>query len=148
MSFYLWLKVFHIVFMVSAFSGIFYLPRLFVYHIESDNASTRDYLSKMENRLFRFTLLLLSIGIILGVAMGSQGTNFIVWFSQSWLILKVFITFLVIGYLVVCKKIMRQLSNNTCGWTSRSMRLFNEIPVILLLIAVIAAVFKLSLIHI
>ena len=142
MSFYLWLKVFHIVFMVSAFSGIFYLPRLFVYHIESDNASTRDYLSKMENRLFRFTLLLLSIGIILGVAMGSQGTNFIVWFSQSWLILKVFITFLVIGYIVVCKKIMRQLSNNTCGWTSRSMRLFNEIPVILLLIAVIAAVFK------
>ena len=142
MSFYLWLKVYHIVFMVSAFSGIFYLPRLFVYHIESDNASTRDYLSKMENRLFRFTLLLLSIGIILGVAMGSQGTNFIVWFSQSWLILKVFITFLVIGYLVVCKKIMRQLSNNTCGWTSRSMRLFNEIPVILLLIAVIAAVFK------
>jgi putative membrane protein len=142
MSFYLWLKVFHIVFMVSAFSGIFYLPRLFVYHIESDNASTRDYLSKMENRLFRFTLLLLSIGIILGVAMGSQGTNFIVWFSQSWLILKVFITFLVIGYLVVCKKIMRQLSNNTCGWTSRSMRLFNEIPVILLLIAVMAAVFK------
>ena len=142
MSFYLWLKVFHIVFMVSAFSGIFYLPRLFVYHIESDNASTRDYLSKMENRLFRFTLLLLSIGIILGIAMGSQGTNFIVWFSQSWLILKVFITFLVIGYLVVCKKIMRQLSNNTCGWTSRSMRLFNEIPVILLLIAVMAAVFK------
>ena len=142
MSFYLWLKVFHIVFMVSAFSGIFYLPRLFVYHIESDNASTRDYLSKMENRLFRFTLLLLSIGIILGVAMGSQGTNFIIWFSQSWLILKVFITFLVIGYLITCKKIMRQLLNNTCGWTSRSMRLFNEIPVILLLIAVIAAVFK------
>ena len=142
MSFYLWLKVFHIVFMVSAFSGIFYLPRLFVYHIESDNASTRDYLSKMENRLFRFTLLLLSIGIILGVAMGSQGTNFIVWFTQSWLILKVFITFLVIGYLIMCKKIMRQLSNNTCGWTSRSMRLFNEIPVILLLISVIAAVFK------
>ena len=142
MSFYLWLKVFHIVFMVSAFSGIFYLPRLFVYHIESDNASTRDYLSKMENRLFRFTLLLLSIGIILGVAMGSQGTNFIVWFSQSWLILKIFITFLVIGYLITCKKIMRQLLNNTCGWTSRSMRLFNEIPVILLLIAVIAAVFK------
>ena len=142
MSFYLWLKVFHIVFMVSAFSGIFYLPRLFVYHIESDNASTREYLSKMENRLFRFTLLLLSIGIILGVAMGSQGTNFIVWFSQSWLILKVFITFLVIGYLITCKKIMRQLLNNTCGWTSRSMRLFNEIPVILLLIAVIAAVFK------
>jgi len=142
MSFYLWLKVFHIVFMVSAFSGIFYLPRLFVYHIESDNASTRDYLSKMENRLFRFTLLLLSIGIILGVAMGSQVTNFIVWFSQSWLVLKVFITFLVIGYLIMCKKIMRQLSNNACGWTSRSMRLFNEIPVILLLIAVIAAVFK------
>ena len=142
MSFYLWLKVFHIVFMVSAFSGIFYLPRLFVYHIESDNASTREYLSKMENRLFRFTLLLLSIGIILGVAMGSQGTNFIVWFSQSWLILKVFITFLVIGYLITCKKIMRQLLNNSCGWTSRSMRLFNEIPVILLLIAVIAAVFK------
>jgi putative membrane protein len=128
--------------MVSAFSGIFYLPRLFVYHIESDNASTRDYLSKMENRLFRFTLLLLSIGLILGVAMGSQGTNFIVWFSQSWLILKVFVTFLVIGYLIMCKKIMQQLSNNSCGWTSRSMRLFNEIPVILLLIAVIAAVFK------
>ena len=142
MSFYLWLKVFHIVFMVSAFSGIFYLPRLFVYHIESDNSSTRDYLSKMEKRLFRFALLLLSIGIILGVAMGSQGTNFIVWFSQSWLILKVFITFLVIGYLITCKKIMRQLLNNTCVWTSRSMRLFNEIPVILLLIAVIAAVFK------
>tara|TARA_X000000368_G_C22774816_1_gene598804 strand:- start:145 stop:534 length:390 start_codon:yes stop_codon:yes gene_type:complete len=128
--------------MVSAFSGIFYLPRLFVYHIESDNASTRDYLSKMENRLFRFTLLLLSIGIIFGVAMGSQGTNFIVWFSQSWLILKVFVTLLVIGYLIMCKKIMRQLSNNTCSWTSRSMRLFNEIPVILLLVAVIAAVFK------
>ena len=142
MSFYLWLKVFHIVFMVSAFSGIFYLPRLFVYHIESDNASTRDYLSKMENRLFRFTLLLLSIGIILGVAMGSQGTNYIEWFSQSWLILKVFVTILVIGYLIMCQKIMRQLSNNTCRWTSRSMRLFNEIPVILLLIAVIAAVFK------
>tara|TARA_B100001248_G_scaffold262390_1_gene258025 strand:- start:983 stop:1414 length:432 start_codon:yes stop_codon:yes gene_type:complete len=142
MSFYLWLKVFHIVFMVSAFSGIFYLPRLFVYHIESDSASTRDYLSKMENRLFRFTLLLLSIGIILGVAMGSQGTNFIEWFSQSWLILKVFVTILVIGYLIMCQKIMRQLSNNTCRWTSRSMRLFNEIPVILLLIAVIAAVFK------
>ena len=139
---YLIIKSLHIISVITWMAGLLYLPRLFVYHIESDNASTRDYLSKMENRLFRFTLLLLSIGIILGVAMGSQGTNFIEWFSQSWLILKVFITFLVIGYLVMCKKIMRQLSNNTCGWTSRSMRLFNEIPVILLLIAVIAAVFK------
>ena len=142
MSFTYGLKYFILYLWFQLFLGFFTcLDSLFI-HIESDNASTRDYLSKMENRLFRFTLLLLSIGIILGVAMGSQGTNFIVWFSQSWLILKVFITFLVIGYLVMCKKIMRQLSNNTCGWTSRSMRLYNEIPVILLLIAVIAAVFK------
>ena len=67
MSLYLVFKVLHILFMVSWFAGIFYLPRLFVYHVESDNQNTKDQLAIMQTNLIRFITPLGLLALFFGL---------------------------------------------------------------------------------
>ncbi|MBT5507429.1 MAG: TIGR00701 family protein, partial [Flammeovirgaceae bacterium] len=70
MSLYLVFKVLHILFMVSWFAGIFYLPRLFVYHVESENQDTKDQLTTMQTNLIRFITPLGLLALLFGLMMG------------------------------------------------------------------------------
>ena len=142
MSLYLVFKVLHILFMVSWFAGIFYLPRLFVYHVESDNQNTKDQLAIMQTNLIRFITPLGLLALFFGLMMGFLGSDWVGFFSQNWIIAKSLLVLVLIFYQVFCLKILKDLDSNSHNWTSFKLRVFNEIPVLLLLGGIVAAVFK------
>ncbi|MBC8222877.1 MAG: CopD family protein [SAR86 cluster bacterium] len=142
MSLYLVFKVLHILFMVSWFAGIFYLPRLFVYHVESENQDTKDQLTTMQTNLIRFITPLGLLALLFGLMMGFLGSDWVGFFSQNWVIAKLFIVLLLILYQIFCWKILKDLSSHAHQWTGFKLRVFNELPVLLLLAGIVAAVFK------
>ncbi|MDA7699396.1 CopD family protein [Gammaproteobacteria bacterium] len=142
MNLYLIYKTLHILFMVSWFAGIFYLPRLFVYHVESESQDVQNQLSVMEKKLFKFITPLGILALIFGVLMGLLSSDFSVFFSQNWIVVKLLVVASLIGYQALCWKILKELALGDHHWTGFKLRLFNEAPVILLLIGIIAAVFK------
>ena len=142
MNLYLVFKVLHILFMVSWFAGIFYLPRLFVYHVESDDQNTKDQLTTMQTNLIRFITPLGLLALFFGLIMGLLGSDWIGFFSQNWIIAKLLIVLILIFYQIFCWKILKDLRSNSHNWTGFKLRVFNEMPVLLLLAGIIAAVFK------
>ena len=142
MNLYLVFKVLHILFMVSWFAGIFYLPRLFVYHVESDDQNTKDQLTTMQTNLIRFITPLGLLALFFGLMMGLLGSDWIGFFSQNWIIAKLLIVLILIFYQIFCLKILKDLRSNSHNWTGLKLRVFNEVPVLLLLAGIIAAVFK------
>ena len=142
MSLYLVFKVLHILFMVSWFAGIFYLPRLFVYHVESENQDTKDQLTTMQTNLIRFITPLGLLALLFGLMMGFLGSDWVGFFSQNWIVAKLFIVLLLILYQIFCWKILKDLSSHAHQWTGFKLRVFNELPVLLLLAGIVAAVFK------
>ena len=128
--------------MVSWFAGIFYLPRLFVYHVESEDQNTKDQLTIMQTNLIRFITPLGVLALFFGLMMGFLGSNWIGFFLQKWIIAKILIVLVLIFYQIFCLKILKDLSSNSHNWTGFKLRIFNEIPVLLLLGGIIAAVFK------
>ena len=142
MSLYLVFKVLHILFMVSWFAGIFYLPRLFVYHVESENQDTKDQLSIMQTNLIRFITPLGLLALLFGLMMGFLGSDWVGFFSQNWIVAKLFIVLLLISYQIFWWKILKDLRSDSHQWTGFKLRIFNELPVLLLLGGIVAAVFK------
>ena len=128
--------------MVSWFAGIFYLPRLFVYHVESDDQNTKDQLTIMQTNLIRFITPLGLLALFFGLIMGLLGSDWIGFFSQNWIIAKLLIVLILIFYQIFCWKILKDLRSNSHNWTGFKLRVFNEVPVLLLLAGIIAAVFK------
>ena len=142
MNLYLTYKTLHILFMVSWFAGIFYLPRLFVYHVESDSLEVKNQLSIMEKNLFKFITPLGILALIFGILMGLLSSNWSAFFAQDWIVAKIIVVFLLVSYQLMCWKIMQELPGDNHNWTGFKLRVFNEAPVILLLLGIIAAVFK------
>ena len=142
MDLYLTYKTLHILFMVSWFAGIFYLPRLFVYHVESDSLEVKNQLSIMEKNLFKFITPLGILALIFGILMGLLSSNWSAFFAQDWIVAKIIVVFLLVSYQLMCWKIMQELPGDNHNWTGFKLRVFNEAPVILLLLGIIAAVFK------
>jgi len=128
--------------MVSWFAGIFYLPRLFVYHVESENQDTKDQLTTMQTNLIRFITPLGLLALLFGLMMGFLGSDWVGFFSQNWIIAKLCIVLLLILYQIFCWKILKNLSSHAHQWTGFKLRVFNELPVLLLLAGIVAAVFK------
>ena len=128
--------------MVSWFAGIFYLPRLFVYHVESNDQNTKDQLTIMQTNLIRFITPLGLLALFFGLMMGLLGSDWIGFFSQNWIIAKLLIVLILIFYQIFCLKILKDLRSNSHNWTGFKLRVFNEVPVLLLLAGIIAAVFK------
>ena len=142
MDLYLIYKTLHILFMVSWFAGIFYLPRLFVYHVESDSLEVKNQLSIMEKNLFKFITPLGILALIFGIMMGLLSSNWSAFFSQDWIVAKIIVVSFLVSYQLMCWKIMQELRADNHNWTGFKLRVFNEAPVILLLLGIIAAVFK------
>jgi len=138
---YLWLKAFHIIFMVTWFAGLFYLPRLFVYHAMAEDAATREHLKLMERKLYRFVTPLM--WLMLGFGLWLIYLNGWNWFTvQSWLQIKLVLVAILIGYHFYCGKIVNVLRDDRNIKTHVFYRWFNEIPVLFLFAIVILAVIK------
>ena len=132
----LWLKVFHIVFVVSWFAGLFYLPRLFVYHCETTDAPGLERFAIMERRLFGLMSLAAVLAVICGLSMIGTAP---VYLTFGWMRLKLVLVAALIGYHLWCYALMRALIEGRNRHSHRWYRFFNEVPS-LLLIAIVALV--------
>ena len=143
----LWIKALHIVFVASWFAGLFYLPRIFVNLalVPSDSAAERARLLLMARKLYRFTLILSVPAVLLGLWLWlgyGIGRNMGEGAGQYWMHAKLVVVFLAIGYTHSCGSLLKRLENNSSKRSHVWFRWYNEVPVILLLIAVILVVVK------
>lgn len=138
---FLYIKAFHIIAMVCWFAGIFYLPRLFVYHAMSDDAVSQQRFIIMERRLYRGIMNPAMITTwTLGLSMAIMGWD--VYKNQGWLHAKIALVILLTLYHLSCGQYRTQLINNPKLKTHIFWRWFNEIPVFILIAVVILVIVK------
>lgn len=143
---YQWFKAFHIVGIVCWFAGMFYLPRLFVYHAEANEQPepARSILKAqyqiMEKRLYSIIMtpaMLLTIAMAIGLISTEPDV-----LKEPWLHVKLACVALLVGYHHLCRRIMKQFASDTCKMTGQQFRWFNEFPTVFFVIVVMLAVFK------
>lgn len=137
----LWLKAFHVFFMVAWFAGIFYLPRLFVNHAETDSQAVKDHLKGMERRLLYFVTPFAIFTVLLGVALiYSYGFDWFV--SSKWLHIKLVLVLFLLAYHGYCFILVKAFQNDENTRSGKFYRLFNELPVLVLLAIIILVYIK------
>ena len=137
----LWVKAFHIIFMVSWFAGLFYLPRLFVYHALCDDAPGQARFVVMERKLFWF----ITPWAVLTVFFGGWLLWDYAWVAYShtvWLHAKLLLTALLIAYHIYCGKHMLDFRHGRNRHSHVFYRWLNEAPVLVLSAIVILVVVK------
>jgi protoporphyrinogen IX oxidase len=143
---YQWFKSFHIVGFTVWFAGLFYLVRLFIYHVEANEqpeparSILKEQYQIMEQRLYSiittpgmFVTIAMAIGII------STEPEII---HERWLHIKISLVVLLIGYHHYCKSLMKKLKVDECKWSGQQLRAFNELPTLFLVAIVLLAIFK------
>lgn len=134
----LWVKALHVVFMVTWFAGLFYLPRLFVYHVQSADSVSTERFKVMERKLF---FGIMTPGAVLTVVSG--GWLWLGWgFSGGWLHAKLALVAVLIAYHAWCGKLLADLRHDRNTRTHVWFRWFNEFPVLILFAIVILVVVK------
>jgi protoporphyrinogen IX oxidase len=134
----LWLKAFHIVFVVTWFAGIFYLPRLFMYHAAATDTVSIERFQTMEERLFGIMTIGATLTLLFGVSMVSVAPGLL---QAGWLHAKLTLVLTLIAYHAWCYLLMRDLRNGRKR-SSTWYRVFNEVPSVLLIAIVVLAVVK------
>lgn len=135
------LKAIHIFFMVAWFAGIFYLPRLFVYHAMVDDKNSAELLKTMERRLLYFVTPFALFTLLTGIAL--IYTYGAAWLKHSgWLHAKLTLVTLLYVYHGYCFKLLKDFKNDQNTRSDKFYRVFNELPVLILLAVVFLAVTK------
>lgn len=135
----LWVKAFHIIFVVSWFAGLFYLPRIFVNlaMIPADSMAERDRLLLMGRKLYRFTMWIsvfaIAFGVWLWLGYGFRG---------GWLHVKLALVGILVAYHHYCGVLLRQFAQGRNRRSHTWFRVFNEIPVLALVAISILVVVK------
>lgn len=143
---YLWFKTLHIVGVVVWFAGLFYLVRLFIYHVEAQELAPelRDAFqgqyALMERRLAN---IITTPGMVVAVTM-AVGLLLVQpsWLQQGWMHAKLGFVAALLAYHWFCYRLMGQLQKGECRWNGRQLRALNELPTLLLIIVVMLVVFK------
>jgi putative membrane protein len=135
----LWVKSLHIIFMVTWFAGLFYLPRLFVYHALSSDAVSIQRFLVMERKLFWG---IMTPGAVLTIAFGLW--LWLGWFrgASGWLHVKIALVALLVGYHLWCLRLLRDFAAGRNTKSDRWFRWFNEVPTVILFATVILVVLK------
>jgi putative membrane protein len=134
----LWMKSLHIIFMVTWFAGLFYLPRLYVYHAEAKDKISNDRFKIMERKLFYGIMtpggiLTIFFGLLLIYNYPYQG---------QWLTYKLILVFFLIIYHLYCWKFLNLFKYDKNYHSHVFYRFFNEVPVIILIAAVFLVIYK------
>ena len=143
---YLWFKTLHIVGVVVWFAGLFYLVRLFIYHVEAEELEPelrvpfQQQYSLMEKRLAN---IITTPGMVVAVSMAiclliAQPA----WLQQGWMHAKLAFVAALLAYHAFCYRVMAQLQAGTFSWNGKQLRALNELPTLLLVIVVMLVVFK------
>lgn len=141
-EYYLWMKSLHLFAVISWGAGLFYLPRLFVYHAPVPVGSERDImLQTMERRLLKIIMnpsmiLVLVTGMLLLMTPGAVDLK------EGWVHFKLLLVFCLFGYHGMCVKFVRLFLNGQNTRTHKFYRLFNEIPPLVFLVIVVLVIVK------
>lgn len=134
----LWVKAFHIIFMVTWFAGLFYLPRLFVYHAMASDPASVERFKIMERKLFYG---IMTPGVVLTIVFGLW-----LWlgygFAGVWLNVKLALVLVLGAYHVYCGKLVLDFKHDRNQHGHVFYRWLNEFPVVLLVAIVVLAVVK------
>jgi putative membrane protein len=135
----LWVKSLHIVFMVTWFAGLFYLPRLFVYHALATDAPSLERFKLMERKLYWG---IMTPGAVLTIAFGVW--LWLGWFrgAGGWLHAKMALVVLLALYHLWCGRLLRAFAAGRNRRSHLWLRWFNEVPVVILLATVLLVVLK------
>jgi putative membrane protein len=135
----LWLKAFHVIAVIAWFAGLFYLPRLFVYHADMKDSISIERFKIMERRLFAIMTIGAIASVVFGAAMLAAAP---VYLTMGWLRFKLLLVLMLIAYHVFCHRLMRNFAQNRNARSATWYRAFNEVPSLLLIGIVILAVVK------
>jgi putative membrane protein len=137
----LWLKAFHLFFVIAWFVGLFYLPRLFVYHVEAagDDASHQRFVT-MERRLYAMTTIGMIGTWLLGIALLLSGPE--VYMKAGWLHAKLTLVLILSGYHGWLKTRLRAFAERRNTQSAKFYRVMNEVPTLLLLGVLILVIVK------
>ena len=136
----LWIKSLHLVFMVTWFAGLFYLPRLFVYHALASDAVSIERFKVMERKLFYG---IMTPGAVLTIVFGTWlWLGYGVGAGTRWMLAKLALVALLIAYHVWCGMLLNDFKRNRNTKTHVWLRWFNELPVLALFGSVLLVVVK------
>lgn len=134
----LWIKALHVIFMVTWFAGLFYLPRLFVYHAMCEDRAGSERFKIMERKLYYGIMtpggvLTIIFGIWLWLDYG---------FSGAWLHAKLLLVVVLVAYHLYCQKLLNDFKHDRNTRSHVFYRWFNEIPVVLMIAIIILVIVK------
>ncbi|MCP5162460.1 MAG: protoporphyrinogen oxidase HemJ [Hahellaceae bacterium] len=137
----LWVKAFHIIAVVCWFAGLFYLPRLFVYHAMSDEETGKAQFKVMERKLYRG---IMTPSMIATIALGAWLISLLPggYISGGWLHAKLTLIGILVGYHLYCGVLLRKFRDDLNTHSHVFYRWFNEFPVLILIAVVILVVVK------
>ena len=138
----LWIKAFHIIFMVTWFAGLFYLPRLFVYHAMSTDHTSIQRFKIMERKLFYG---IMTPGAIITIFTGLwmlDGYAWMLYKHAGWLHIKLALVLILVFYHIYCGYLLVQFKHNRNKHSHVFYRWLNEVPALILIAAVILVVVK------
>ena len=138
---YLWLKAFHIISVITWFAGIFYLPRLFVYHAACKDEISIERFKVMEHKLYRLIMMpsmviTLALGLTM-LALGWQGLS-----VQAWVWVKIALVGLLVAYHFHCGHIIKTFVEARQHRSERFFRIYNELPVLVLIPVILLVVLQ------
>ncbi|KAB7623039.1 protoporphyrinogen oxidase HemJ [Alkalilimnicola sp. S0819] len=139
---YLWIKALHIIFVVTWFAALFYLPRLYVYHAMCEDETGRERFKVMERKLYRGIMTpsaILAVGLGLWMLALPAGQA---WLGMGWLHAKLTLVVLLIGYHWWCGRLLVAFREDRNRHSHRWYRWFNEAPVLVLIAVVLLVVLK------
>ncbi|MBC7513158.1 MAG: CopD family protein [Herminiimonas sp.] len=137
----LWIKSLHLLFVISWFAGLFYLPRIFVNLALSTDATTTTRLLAMARKLYRFTSIIMLPALIFGLVLWlyygiGRGPG------NGWMHAKLALVILVIGYHHACGSLLKKFENGRNKRSHVWYRWFNEVPVLLLFAIIVLVIVK------
>ncbi|MDR2153722.1 MAG: protoporphyrinogen oxidase HemJ [Burkholderiaceae bacterium] len=137
----LWVKAFHVIAVICWFAGLFYLPRLFVYHAMCEDEAGRERFKIMERKLYRG---IMTPSMVLAVLLGlwTMSYNFTGYLSGGWMHLKLTCVALLLVYHFMCWQYLKAFRDDRNTKSHKYFRIFNELPVLLLIVIVLMAVVK------
>ena len=135
----IWLEAFHIIFVVTWFAGLFYLPRLFVYAAENPAGSRFELLQVMQRRLLGITHIGGALAVGLGISMLIADPNYL---ALGWMHAKLGLVAGLVAYHLWCWRLVGVFARGENTRSSRWYRLFNEVPAVFLILVVVLVVVK------
>jgi putative membrane protein len=134
-----WIKAWHVIFMVTWFAGLFYLPRLFVYHASTTDRAGLERFRTMESRLFAIMTIGALLTAFFGIWLIAKSPALL---ETGWLRAKLSLVLVLVGYHAWLGRLVRDFAAGRNRHSERWYRWFNEVPSLLLIAIVLLAVMR------